>query len=73
MTDLIVATDDDGTTHAPLSRTDRYPLRESTSLRHVEHVFAGVHACMAIPDATPALIERVEPNWAIEQTTSQLS
>jgi hypothetical protein len=23
---------------------------------------------MAIPEATPALIERVDPNWVIEQT-----
>ena len=27
-----------------------------------------IHACIAIPAATPTLIERVEPNWAIEQT-----
>lgn len=28
------------------------------------------HACMAIAAAAPALIDRVEPNWAIEQTVS---
>ena len=28
------------------------------------------HACIAIPAATPALMERVEPNCAIEQTAS---
>lgn len=25
-----------------------------------------IQACIAIPEATPALIDRVEPNWAIE-------
>ena len=27
-----------------------------------------IQACMAMPAATPALIERVEPNWAIDTT-----
>jgi hypothetical protein len=27
-----------------------------------------IHECIAIPAATPTLIERVEPNWAIEHT-----
>ncbi len=27
-----------------------------------------IHVCMAMPLATPALIDRVEPYWAIEQT-----
>ena len=27
-----------------------------------------IHACMAMPAATPALIDRVEPNCAIEHT-----
>ena len=26
-----------------------------------------IHVCIAIPDATPALMERVEPNWAMER------
>ncbi len=26
---------------------------------------------MAMPDATPALIDRVEPNWAIEHVISR--
>ncbi len=29
-----------------------------------------IQVCMAMPDATPALIERVEPYWLIEQTRS---
>ena len=32
---------------------------------------ARIQACMAIPLATPALIERVEPYWAMEKTWSQ--
>ncbi len=27
------------------------------------------HACIAIAAAAPALIERVEPNWAIDSVT----
>ena len=27
-----------------------------------------IQACIAMPDATPALIDRVDPYWAIEQT-----
>lgn len=30
-----------------------------------------IQACMAMPLATPALIERVEPYWAIEKSWSQ--
>ncbi len=26
---------------------------------------------MAMPEATPALIDRVDPSWVIEQTVSQ--
>ena len=27
-----------------------------------------IQACMAIPAATPALMERVEPNWEMDST-----
>src|SRR5690606_34266069 len=33
---------------------------------------ARTQACMAMPDATPALIERVEPNIGISRTWSQI-
>jgi hypothetical protein len=32
---------------------------------------ARIQACIAIPLATPALIDRVEPYWAIEKSWSQ--
>ena len=32
-----------------------------------------IQACIAMPLATPALIERVEPNCAIEQTSAAAS
>src|SRR4051794_10438940 len=33
--------------------------------------WARIHACMAMPLATPALIERVDPYWAIEKSALQ--
>jgi hypothetical protein len=30
------------------------------------------HVCIAIPDATPALIDRVEPNCAMEHICPQI-
>ena len=40
---------------------------------HLPAACCLIQACMAMPAATPALIERVEPNWAIDRTPSAAS
>ena len=59
---------------SPEARSRRFPAPERPArrpqcgrrgLRELGSACVRIHACMAIAAAAPALIERVEPNWAM--------
>src|SRR6266704_5893422 len=58
-------------TGSDVVRVDVHPKVKEITYRPI-HVYTAcwrIQACIAIPAATPALIERVEPYWVIEQAS----